>query len=992
MEAESLNEQNARKLSEKFIAGIGAYPGDFKGKGIIIAGGGVCYFTNAWVCINMLRRFGCQLPVQVWYLGQKEMDERMKDILRPLGVDFVDAFEVRQKHPARILNGWEVKPYAIIHSPFEEILYLDADNVPIVNPEFLFDTPEYKETGALFWPDFGRLERGRMIWNICGVPYRDEPEFETGQMVLHKEKCWSALALCMWYNEYSDFYYDHIHGDKETFHMAFRKLKKTYAMPSRPIDALEETMCQHDFEGRRIFQHRNCDKWDFFNNNKEIEGFLFEHECRTYISELRKKWDGQIANPMRYNAEKKTESEKAIAQALTDNVYVYERIGFDSRGISFSADGSIGVGTAGCESLWDIKEVKGEAVLTISSEKRVTCNLKRDSEGIWRGKWLVFEQMPIELTLAGRADEIVPGQAGAGRVVLRAPLNVYTGYGLHASRVIGDLAGMGYEIAVRSTELSEIYGQIPPDIRRRLVAAVQTDNWELLLFPPRIAPTPGKKTLFFTMWEATKLPPNGVQNLNAAECIVVPSHWNASCFSAGGVEKPIRVVPLGINTQVFKYAPMNMEGPCVFGTGGRTESGGMRKGFREIVEAFQKAFPKEADVELWLKAFPDCKMPEVRDHRIKVIKKFMSEEELAAWFASLTCFVSGSKSEGWGLMQHQALAVGRPLVSVKFGGVAEYFTEEIGYPTNFQLKPAEGPYAGCGHWAELDGKHLMSQLRRVYENREDARERGLKGAISVSRFSWEESNRKLVHVMREIGMVNVLVKRGKPVSGKVITMVLFRRPGYTKQVIEALRSCDGIQDYLICPRIEPESEEVITLARGIDFAEVRVTINKRVLGCGLNTFCSWQDGFKLADFVIHVEDDTVPAPDCLRFMEHCRDAYARDQEIFSVASYNKEGYDPAKLYQLARRSKYTCWLVGIWGDRWEWAKGKWNRDPKAYAAHLDIQRRAKDLKEVYPVLSRSQNIGAVNGVHVPSAEWHRNNHHTEHWAGLYGVKPGTYHE
>jgi glycosyltransferase involved in cell wall biosynthesis len=373
--------------------------------------------------------------------------------------------------------------------------------------------------------------------------------------------------------------------------------------------------------------------------------------------------------------------------------------------------------------------------------------------------------MPIELPLVGRTEEIA-GQAGLGRVILRAPLNVYTGYGLHASRMIGDLAGMGYEIAVRSNEVNEAYGKIPAIIRSRQVAGVQAENWELLLFPPSATPTPGKKTLFFTMWEATRLPPNGVQNLNAAECIVVPSQWNASCFSACGVEKPIRLVPLGIDTKVFKYAPMNMEGPCVFGTAGRTERGGMRKGFGEIVEAFQKAFPKEGDVELWLKAFPDCKLPEVRDHRIKVIKKFMSEEELAAWFGSLTCFVSGSKSEGWGFMQQQALAVGRPLVSVKFGGVAEYFTEEIGYPIKFQLEPARGPYAGCGHWAVPEEKHLISQLRRVYEDREDARERGLKGAISVSRFSWEESNRKLVHIMREIGMVNVVSSAAKLIPAK----------------------------------------------------------------------------------------------------------------------------------------------------------------------------------------------------------------------------------
>ena len=52
-------------------------------------------------------------------------------------------------------------------------------------------------------------------------------------------------------------------------------------------------MCQHDFLGRRIFQHRNLEKWDLFFN-KRIKGFLMEEECHGYISDLRRAWDGRI--------------------------------------------------------------------------------------------------------------------------------------------------------------------------------------------------------------------------------------------------------------------------------------------------------------------------------------------------------------------------------------------------------------------------------------------------------------------------------------------------------------------------------------------------------------------------------------------------------------------------------------------------------------------------------------------------------------------------
>src|SRR3954469_21272304 len=91
------------------------------GRGIVICGGGLKYFTCAWVCINRLRALGCQLPIEFWHLGDAEMDRKMRSLLSPLNVHFVDALRVREKHPARILNGWELKPYSMIHCGFEEV-------------------------------------------------------------------------------------------------------------------------------------------------------------------------------------------------------------------------------------------------------------------------------------------------------------------------------------------------------------------------------------------------------------------------------------------------------------------------------------------------------------------------------------------------------------------------------------------------------------------------------------------------------------------------------------------------------------------------------------------------------------------------------------------------------------------------------------------------------------------------------------------------------
>jgi ADP-heptose:LPS heptosyltransferase len=290
-----LNLHNARLACEAFIQTIPEYSGTFKGRGIVICGGGIKYLPGAWVCIRMLRQLGCLLPIQLWHLGPAEVDRQIKALFCEVGVECVDALALRKTHPARRLGGWELKAYALLHSPFREVLLLDADNVPVANPEYLFETPQFQKIGAIFWPDYGQFKKTQVIWDICGLKRPADPEFESGQIVVDKKRCWKALCLALWFNEQSDFYYQHLLGDKETFHLAFRRLGQPFAMPKTPIHRLVGTMCQHDFKGRRVFQHRNTDKWNLFFHNHRVPDFWYEEDCRGFVQELQTRWDGGMS-------------------------------------------------------------------------------------------------------------------------------------------------------------------------------------------------------------------------------------------------------------------------------------------------------------------------------------------------------------------------------------------------------------------------------------------------------------------------------------------------------------------------------------------------------------------------------------------------------------------------------------------------------------------------------------------------------------------------
>jgi hypothetical protein len=365
--------------------------GDATGRGIVICAGGERLFTNAWVCVHMLRRWGCRLPIQVWYLGDCEFDRHMGGLLAGLDVEPIDAERVAQDHPVRTLRGWELKAFALLRCSFREVLLLDADNVPVRDPTFLFETPEFAQHGAIFWPDFGRLDKSRSIWEICEVPFRDEPEFETGQAVIDRARCWLALWLAMHYNEHSDFYYQHIHGDKDTFHLAFRRVNKSYAMPPWGINALDATMCQHDFDGQRTFQHRNMDKWRLDGRNRRISGFLYEDECRAYLADLKARWSGRI----HWN-EELSPAELQWIREVSRKRFIYERVGYDRRPMKFREDRTIGEGAAGCERLWTIALEGEQPQLFIYGDDTITCRLRGSSRN-WSGRWYRHERMPILL-------------------------------------------------------------------------------------------------------------------------------------------------------------------------------------------------------------------------------------------------------------------------------------------------------------------------------------------------------------------------------------------------------------------------------------------------------------------------------------------------------------------------------------------------------------------------------------------------------------------
>jgi len=365
----------------------------FTGRGIVICAGGARLFTCAWIAIALLRRhLACTLPIEVWHLGPEEMGPPMRGLLEELGVHSIDAFEVAKWHQVGRLGGWELKSYAVMNSRFREVLLLDADNVPVRDPSLLFDRKEYSDTGTLFWPDIVRLSPDNEIWATSGLSYRDMPSVESGQMVLDKSRCWRALSLAHWMNQHSDTFYQLLHGDKDTFLIAWLMLAQPFHQIRHRPKLLEATLCQRDPDGGVLFQHRNGAKWILDGNNPRIDGFRLEEECRALLHEFGALWDGRVFNPpMRSNEARGLEGDLARRREFR-----FVRVASDDRRIELLPDHRIRP-ARGYEHYWYISDAPHGLQLRIEGNGLRSCALHQSGDGIWRGRYLQPPGMPVEL-------------------------------------------------------------------------------------------------------------------------------------------------------------------------------------------------------------------------------------------------------------------------------------------------------------------------------------------------------------------------------------------------------------------------------------------------------------------------------------------------------------------------------------------------------------------------------------------------------------------
>lgn len=224
---------------------------------------------------------------------------------------------------------------------------------------------------------------------------------------------------------------------------------------------------------------------------------------------------------------------------------------------------------------------------------------------------------------------------------------------------------------------------------------------------------------------------------------------------------------------------------------------------------------------------------------------------------------------------------------------------------------------------------------------------------------------------------------------KTISLSLYNRPKYTKIVLDALDQCFNIDDYLIYIRCEPDNNDVINLAKKFRPSQTQLHINSIRYGCNKNIYTCFEDNFLHSDYHIHLEDDTIPGKDLLLYFELCNRIFKDDINIFSVSGYvncnnttmGKQFYPiNTEYHSYGQRNWFTPWGWATWSSRWPIIKAAFIESLSSKVSwDFYIHNALKDKMEIFPLVSRIQNIGAEEGTYCPGAEWHYHNQYNDYW-------------
>jgi glycosyltransferase involved in cell wall biosynthesis len=224
-------------------------------------------------------------------------------------------------------------------------------------------------------------------------------------------------------------------------------------------------------------------------------------------------------------------------------------------------------------------------------------------------------------------------------------------------------------------------------------------------------------------------------NLNSTDHLLVCSNWAKSVLKNNNINKPITVIPLGVDTTIFnsetESTPYNNPN-YIFLSIGKWE---IRKSHDILIETFNKAFNINDNVELWLATSnPFLNSEELQywtnlvensklKSKIKIFNRFNSHHDIARLIQYSNCGIYISRAEGWNLELLETIVMNKPVITTNYSGHTEFCNNDNSLLVNItetELAIDNKWFFGNGNWAKIgpDQKdQIINHMRYCYNNR-----------------------------------------------------------------------------------------------------------------------------------------------------------------------------------------------------------------------------------------------------------------------------------
>jgi len=347
------------------------------------------------------------------------------------------------------------------------------------------------------------------------------------------------------------------------------------------------------------------------------------------------------------------------------------------------------------------------------------------------------------------------------RINLQTPIN-QLGYGVAGLNILKALQART-DVALHVIGQPQVTNQADADaVKKGLQTAQMFDPqatcvkiWHQNQMAERIG---SGKFIGFPIFELDTFTDLEKHHLMACDELLVCSQWAKDVVLTNVYPTPVghdlfedrvHVVPLGVDSTIFKRSPSVDRNHTVFFNCGKWE---VRKGHDLLATAFKEHLKEYPNSQLWMMCSNPFNTQEENNKwlnlynhpNIRIIPRAETQQEVYNIMSQVDCGVFPSRGEGWNLELLEMMAVGRPVIATDYSAHTEFADKynAILIPSHGVEPAFDGKwFFGQGNWATIKQEDITKAMNTFCESSDNYTQQIQNWS---NKFSWENTANEIL--------------------------------------------------------------------------------------------------------------------------------------------------------------------------------------------------------------------------------------------------------